>query len=147
MKKLLVLYYSRTGNTEKMATAVAEGAKSVGGVQVNVSFHVEPLDLDGYDAILVGAPTYRKEMPMDFKTLFDEVSSEGKTLKGKIGGAFGSYGWSGEAPKQVLDVMKQKFEMQIPEQPVLAKYIPDETALNACRNLGKKIAESLMNTS
>jgi hypothetical protein len=46
----------------------------------------------------------------------------------------------------VLDILKEKFEMQTPEPPVLAKYIPDQTALDACRALGKKISETLMNT-
>ncbi len=146
MKKLLVLFYSRTGNTEKMAQAVAEGAKSVSGVQVDLSFHLEPQDLSGYDAVVVGAPTYRKEMPLDFKSLFEQAASQGIILKGKIGAAFGSYGWSAEAPKMVLNIMKERFEMQTPEQPVLAKYIPDQTALDACRSLGKKIAENLMST-
>jgi flavodoxin I len=146
MKKLLVLFYSRTGNTEKMANAVAEGAKSVGGVQVTLSFHVEPQDLGGYDAVIVGAPTYRKEMPMDFKILFEEAASQGIHLKGKMGAAFGSYGWSAEAPKLVIDIMKEKFGMQTFEPPVLAKYIPDQAALDACRSLGKRVAENLMNT-
>ncbi len=46
MKKVLVLYYSRTGNTEKMANAVAEGAQSGGNVEVELSFHVDPESLN-----------------------------------------------------------------------------------------------------
>jgi flavorubredoxin len=147
MKKLLVLYYSRSGNTEKMAKAVAEGAKSTSDVLVELSYHVEAPELSDYDAIIVGAPTYRQEMPVDFKNLFDEAGAQGINLKGKIAAAFGSYGWSAEAPKQVLDIMKEKFEMQTPEPPVLAKYIPDEAVLDACRTLGKKISETLKNTA
>lgn len=144
MKKLLVLYYSRSGNTEKMANAVAEGAQSVSGVAVDINFHVEAVDLTSYDAIVVGAPTYRKEMPVDFKNLFKEAQDKGINLKGKLGASFGSYGWSGEAPKMVLDIMTSHFEMQIPEQPLLAKYIPAQAALEACKSLGRKISESLM---
>jgi flavorubredoxin len=147
MKKLLVLYYSRSGNTEKMAKAVAEGAQSVNGVEVDVSYHVDAPELTNYDAIALGAPTYRKEIPIDFKNLFEEASAQNLNLKGKLAAAFGSYGWSGEAPKMVLDIMKEEFEMQIVEPTVLAKYIPDQTALDACRDLGKKISETLMNTS
>jgi flavodoxin I len=66
-------------------------------------------------------------------------------LKGKIGAAFGSYGWNAEAPQKVLVILKETFGMQTPEPPVLAKYIPDQAALDACRNLGKKIAETLKN--
>jgi flavorubredoxin len=145
MKKVLVLYYSRSGNTEKMAKAVAEGAQSVNGVEVQLDYHVDPQDLVGYDAILVGAPTYRKEMPLDFKNLFEEAAAQGISLKSKIGAVFGSYGWSGEATKLVQDILRSKFEMQVTEPPINTKYIPDQTALDECRNLGKRISESLMN--
>jgi flavodoxin I len=145
MKKLLVLYYSRSGNTEKMAKAVAEGAQSISDTVVELSYHVDASELSGYDAVLFGAPTYRKEIPIDFKNLFEEATQKGTNLKGKIAAAFGSYGWSGEAPKQVLDILQTQFGMQTPEPPLLAKYIPDQAALDACRNLGKKIAETLKN--
>ena len=145
MKKVLVLYYSRTGNTEKMANAVAEGLQSGGDVEVELSFHVDAESLGVYDAILVGAPTYHHDMPVDFKNLFEEAAVQGLNLKGKVGAVFGSYGWSGEAPKLILEIMKNKFEMQVVELPLLAKYVPDQTMLNACRELGKRISESLMN--
>ena len=143
MKKVLVLYYSRSGNTEKMAKAIAEGAQSIGGIGIELNYHVDVSDLNNYDAILIGAPTYRKEMPVDFKSLFEEAEKQSINLKGKIGAAFGSYGWSGEAPKLVLELM-QKFDMQVTETPILAKYAPDQAAIEACKNLGKRISESLI---
>lgn len=143
MKKVLVLYYSRSGNTEKMAQAVAEGAKSISDVRVDLSFHIETSDLTNYDALIIGAPTYRKEMPIDFKNIFEEAIKQKISLKGKIGAAFGSYGWSGEAPKLVLELM-QKLEMTITEPPILAKYAPDQAMIENCRNLGKRISESLI---
>lgn len=145
MKKVLVLYYSRTGNTQKMANAVSEGAKSIDDVEVELNFHVDAESLNGYDAILIGAPTYHHDMPVDFKNLFEEAAVKGQNLKGKIGVVFGSYGWSGEAPKLILEIMKNKFEMQTIEPPLLGKYNPDQNILNSCRNLGKKVSESLMN--
>lgn len=145
IKKVLVLYYSRTENTEKMANAVAEGAKSSGNVEVELTFHVDAESLTDYDAIVVGAPTYHHDMPVDFKNLFEEAAVQGISLKGKKGAVFGSYGWSGEAPKLILEIMKNRFEMQIVEPPLLSKYLPDQTIINACVNLGKKVAESLMN--
>ena len=145
MKKILVLYYSRTGNTEKMATAVAKGAKINDKIDVELSFHIDPEELSVFDAILVGTPTYNHEMPIDFKKLFEDVAVIGMSLKGKIGASFGSYGWSGEAPKQILEIMKNKFEMQVFEQPIMANYSPDEKNVSACIDLGKRIAENLMN--
>ena len=143
--KILVLYYSRTGNTEKMARAVAEGAQINDKIGVELNFHVEPEELSGFDAIIVGTPTYHHDMPMDFKNLFEEAAVKGISLKGKVGATFGSYGWSGEAPKLILETMKNKFEMQIVEPPLLVKYIPDEKMLSACKDLGKRISENLMN--
>jgi len=144
VSKILVLYYSRTGNTEKMAEAVVEGAKSGDNMEVELSYHVDADDLSHFDAILLGAPTYHHDTPMDMKNLFEEAAVKGSTLKGKVGAAFGSYGWSGEAPKLLLEIMKNKFEMLVIEPPLLAKYKPDENLLDKCRDLGKSISETLM---
>jgi flavorubredoxin len=142
--KVLVLYYSRTGNTEKMAKAVAEGAKEAVNVQVELNYFVEADDLGGFDAILVGTPTYHHDMPVDIKALFEEAAARNVSLKGKPGATFGSFGWSGEAPKLVLEIMKNKFEMKLPEAPLLAKYAPDQGTLDQCRALGRRVAESLI---
>ncbi|MCW4008419.1 MAG: flavodoxin domain-containing protein [Candidatus Bathyarchaeota archaeon] len=144
MSKILVLYYSRSGNTEKMARAVAEGAKNAGNAEVELSYHVDAEDLANFDAVLLGAPTYHHDIPMDMKRLFEEAAAKGMNLKGKIGAAFGSYGWSGEAPKLLLEIMKNKFEMQVIEPPLLVKYAPDEKALSLCRELGRQVATTLM---
>ncbi len=126
-----------------MANAISEGLKS-GGVEVELTYHTDAQSLNAYDAIIVGAPTYNKDMPMDFKNLFQDAAAKGISLKGKLGAAFGSYGWSGEAPKLVLELMK-KFDMQVTEPPLLANYAPNPTTIDGCRNLGKRISESLKN--
>ncbi len=145
MKRILVLYYSRTGNTEKMANAVAEGARINDDVIVELNYHAEVAEIMSFDAIIVGAPTYHHEMPIDFKNLFEEIAVQSISLKGKTGAAFGSYGWSGEAPRLILEIMKNKFEMQVTEPPLISKYDPDERMLKDCKELGKRISESLMN--
>ncbi len=82
MKKILVLYYSRTGNTEKMANAISEGAQNIGNVEVELNFHVDAESLNNYDAIIVGAPTYHHDMPVDFKNLFEEACRAGNKFEG-----------------------------------------------------------------
>ena len=129
MKKILVLYYSRTGNTEKMAKAIAEGAQNNGNIEVELNFYIETEKLSTFDAIIVGTPTYHHDMSVDFKKLFEEAATQGISLKGKIGATFGSYGWSGEAPKHILEIMKNKFEMQVVEPPLLVKYVLTKTCL------------------
>jgi Uncharacterized flavoproteins len=146
MKKVLVLYYSRSGNTEKMAKAVVEGAQSVSDTAVELTYHIDDAsDLTNYDAVIMGVPTYRKEMPIDFKNLFEEAAAKNLTLKGKVGAVFGSYGWDPAAPPQVISIMQNQLGMTVSEPVLLAKYIPDEAALDACKNLGKRIAETLKN--
>ncbi len=147
MPKILVLYYSRTGNTEKMAKAVVDGAKTVPEVDVELAYYVTPEALSQFDAVIVGTPTYHHDMTLDMKMLFEEIAVKSINLKGKIGAAFGSYGWSGEAPKLVLEILKNKFEMQVTDPPLLIKYTPDQTGLEKCRELGMRIAERLMHST
>ena len=144
MKKILVLYYSRTGNTGKMADAVAEGARAVHGVDVEVKYYATPEELADFDAVVVGVPTYHHDMSIDMKKLFEETTVKNIILKDKVGAAFGSYGWSGEAPQLALEIMKNKFGMDIIESPLLIKYAPDQDGLGKCRQFGKEIAKRLM---
>jgi flavorubredoxin len=78
------------------------------------------------------------------KQLFEEAAQESANLKDKMGAAFGSYGWTGEAPKLVLEIMKNKFGMRVDESPLLVRYTPDQSSLNLCRELGKRVSETLI---
>jgi NAD(P)H dehydrogenase (quinone) len=90
MPRMLVLYYSRTGNTKKMADAVAEGARAVQGIEVELNYYAAPETLRNYDAILIGIPTYHHDMTVDMKSIFEEAAVKNVNLKGKIGAAFGT---------------------------------------------------------
>jgi len=147
MLNLLIVYYSQTGNTEKMAKAVEEGSKSVVGVNVEVKYFVRPEELAEADAIILGMPTYYHDIGMDMKNLLEGASKEEINLKGKVGAAFGSYGWSGEAPNLLVEIMKNRFGMDVVEPALRIKYNPDEKGLDACRKLGKTVAEKIVNTS
>ncbi len=97
MSKVLTLYDTRTGNTGRMARAVAEGAKSVEGVEVALKRVGEGSgELADADAIILGSPTHHTQPSRATKRLLSGLSKV--TLKGRVGAAFGSYGWSGEAP-------------------------------------------------
>jgi flavorubredoxin len=146
MPKILIFYYSRTGNTEKMAEAIAEGAKTVRGVEVELTYLVTPEILANFDAIVIGMPTYHHDMTVDVKKLLEETAVKNVNLKDKVGAAFGSYGWSGEAPKLILEIMKNKFEMDVIEPPLLIKYAPSQAGLEKCKDFGKKIAEKIAQT-
>jgi len=145
--KLLIVYYTQTGNTEKMARAIEEGAKSVVGIDVELKYFVRPEELVEADAIILGMPTYYHDIGMDMKKLLEEASKEEINIKGKVGAAFGSYGWSGEAPNMLLEIMKNRFQMDVMEPALRIKYNPDKKGVEECRKLGKTVAEKILKTS
>ncbi len=147
MLKLLIVYYSQTGNTEKMARAIEDGAKSVVGIDVELKYFVSPEELAAADAIIFGMPTYYHDIGMDMKNLLEGASKEEINLKGKVGAAFGSYGWSGEAPNMLLEIMKNRFQMDVMEPALRIKYNPAKNGLEECRKLGKTVAEKILKTS
>ena len=69
MAKMLVTYYSQTGNTKHMAEAIAEAAGKIAGVNVDLKpiDKVQAENLAHYDAIVIGSPTYYGTMAADVK--------------------------------------------------------------------------------
>ncbi len=145
MPKLLVVYDSQTGNTEKMAKAIVEGAKSVPSVEVVLKYYVRPKELTEASAIIFGSPTYHHDMSLPIKHILEEAARANVQLQGKIGAAFGSYGWSGEAPRLILEVLKNRFGMRTIGSGLTTLYTPDNNGLEQCRNLGKTVAEKIVN--
>jgi len=145
MPELLVVYDSQTGNTEKMANAVVEGAKSVPGVEVVLKYHVRPEELEKAAAIIFGSPTYHHDMTLPIKHILEEAAKANVKLQGKIGATFGSYGWSGEAPKFIMEVLKNRFGMRTIGSGIAILYTPDNNGSEQCRNLGKTVAEKIVN--
>lgn len=113
MGTVLIVYYSRTGRTEKMAEAIAEGMRSTGNrVDVKKVSEISNGEaLEAYDALLFGAPTYFKTTADEMKTfLFLALKAD---LKGKVGGAFGSFTHMGNGPKIVHETMENVFSMDM----------------------------------
>ncbi|MGC8804637.1 MAG: flavodoxin family protein, partial [Candidatus Ratteibacteria bacterium] len=91
MAKIFIVYYSRTGNTEKMAQEIQKGVleENVEAVVKKVE-ETEPEELLNYDGIIAGSPTYFGGPAWEIKKLFDQsVKFYGKMI-GKVGGAFTS---------------------------------------------------------
>ena len=144
MAKLLILYDSQTGNTERMAEAVAEGARLVPSVEVDLKYYARPEELAEASAIIIGSPTYYHDMTLSIKQVLEETARANVKLQGKIGAAFGSYGWSGEAPELVLEILKNRFGMKTVTPGTTALYTPNKAQLEECRKLGKTIAERIV---
>jgi NAD(P)H dehydrogenase (quinone) len=87
---MLITCHSRGGNTKKVAEAIAEGASSVAGIDVEMKpiTEVSAVDLRGYDAIIIGSPTYYGLPAAEVKKLIDDSVAYHGQLEGKVGGAF-----------------------------------------------------------
>lgn len=108
MKKVLVTYYSRSGNTEKMARMIADGlaTKDV-AVDLKTVEEVEIDSLPSYDGFIVGSPNYFGTMAWPVKKFVDESVKYFKKLDGKAAAAFTSEGMiGGGGDTVVLDILK-----------------------------------------
>jgi NAD(P)H dehydrogenase (quinone) len=90
MSEILIVYYSRAGNTEKLAKAVAEGVREGGGnPTLNTVDEVDMNKLPEYDGIIAGSPVYFGMMAAELKKFFDEsVVMVRKKMVNKVGAAF-----------------------------------------------------------
>jgi len=142
-KAIIIIYDSRTGSTEAMAKAIEEGMKE-SGIQV-VSKRATKAgadDLKGVDAVVLGCPTYHGDLMSSMRTFL--FAMEKADLKGKVGAAFGSYGWSGESVQRMADTMKHVFGINVMEPGLKLLRRPSERDLNECRAFGKKVAGKVM---
>lgn len=113
MPKALVVYASRSGETEKIGALIAEGLR-MEGVETRVVKAGEiqsETQLEDCDALIIGSPTYHGDMLQSIKTVL--FMGEKAQLANKIGAAFGAFGWSGEAPERIFGTMKHIFHMEM----------------------------------
>jgi len=143
MAKALIVYVTRTGETEKIGNLIAEGIRFSGHEAdvVKVTDIKKEDDLKAYDAIVLGSPTYHGEMVQGMKTLLFVAEKAG--LEGKVGGAFGSFGWSGEAPDRIFDTMKNIFKMNMVSIPLRLKSANLGGGMKMAQDYGREIAEKL----
>lgn len=94
MSKVLVLYYSKGGNTRKLAEAIAEGVNSIDGVNADLKStkDVTKEDFLTADGIITGSPVYFGTMAAEMKKIFDDFVSTRKKMEGKIGAVFTTSG-------------------------------------------------------
>lgn len=144
MKKVMVAYVSRTGNTEKMAQFIAEGIR-LSGNQADlkkVSDIATAKDLAGYDGYVFGCPTYHRDMTAGMKTFL--FIAEKANLLGKIGGAFASYTHSGESGTMLFETMLHVFKMDMVDLgPLVLKEaaIAAADGVKACQDYGKAVGK------
>lgn len=146
-KMLCVFYMSSYDNTHRMAEKIIEGADNIEGITASM-YDLASLDaqnmidlLEASDAIIVGSPTINGDA---VKPAWDLLASMAYVQSSnKIGAAFGSYGWTGEAPEMLHDRMRW-LKFRLPIEPLKIKLIPTEEELQSCYEFGKEIAEIAM---
>jgi NAD(P)H dehydrogenase (quinone) len=151
MPKVLIVYYSRSGNTEKMARIVAEAIQEEGvSVACQKVADTKVDDLLEADGIVMGSPTYYGTMAAELKKLIDDSVQHHGKLDGKVGGAFSSSGCLGGGNETtVLDLLHTLLihGLIVQGDPFSAHYgavslgaPDDETSITACRRLGQRVA-------
>lgn len=146
-KTLVIFYISAYGSTTQMAQMIRDGAEHVPGVRASL-YDMEGGDVDLFvdlvedaDGILIGSPTINGDA---VKPAWDLISSFAKiNVRGKLAGAFGSYGWSGEAVRMIEDRLRG-LKMRLPQAGVRIKLIPSTDELEQCRRYGQEAGEHLM---
>ena len=151
MPKILVVYYSQSGNTKKMAECVAEGIKkeSVEATLKQVK-EVKAEELLQYEGIIIGSPTYYGTMAAEIKKLFDDSVRFHGRLEGKVGAAFSSSANVGGGNETtILDILNAMLihGMIIQGDPQGDHYgavsigAPDSRATRECLRLGSRAAK------
>jgi len=151
MTRVLVVFDSRTGNTERMAMAVADGARQVKETKVVVLSvdKVKMRDLIEADAIVLGSPTYYGNMSGKMKTFIDQTNRIHGRLVGKAGGAFTS---SGDTACGAETALLSMLEAMLIHGMIVqgrndnkhygptAVEAPNKKEMESCKELGKRVS-------
>lgn len=143
MAKGLLVYTSRSGNTKQIAQLISEGMRMAGAEAVlkDASEIKSEADLQGYDAVLIGSPTYHGDMINAAKTVL--FLAEKAELEGKVGGSFGAFGWSGEAVDRIFDTLKHIMKMEMVSGPLRLKSPSLGGGTQMAQDYGREVAAKM----
>lgn len=138
MKDIAVIYWSGTGNTEKMAQAVAEGIKNSNQANARVmtvdKASVE--DIKKANAVALGCPSMGAEV-LEETEMEPFIESIKDDVKGKKVALFGSYGWGDGQWMRDWEVRMEDYGAALVDDGLTVNEEPDEFALSACKELGR----------
>lgn len=145
MAKVVVVYLSTSGNTKAMADSIVEGIKSRNVDATAMNFHEARIEeIASADAVAIGSSTFYYKMLPPMEKFIESL--EKAKVAGKLGAAFGSYGWSGEAPIDIAAKMRE-LGMDVIDPVLRIQYQPAEKDLEECKRLGKDIASKVKKTA
>lgn len=152
-KTLLIIYYSNTGETEKMASQIAKGVEKAGVNAVLKKVEDCTLnDLAEADGLAVGSPTHYSNMAWQIKRFLDETIlafyTEGHSLRNKVCGCFTSTGAYSDG-KECLRTLELAFGFALKMKMVSGIILESKDAdkLSSCYVYGQKIAQELIGRS
>ena len=140
MSKIAVVYWSGTGNTEAMASAVAEGAREKGAeADLLTASEFSADQVSAYDAIAFGCPSMGAEQleENEFEPMFTACEGD---LQGKNIALFGSYGWGDGEWMRSWEERCSQDGANLAADSVICNDAPDDEALSECRALGAAVA-------
>ena len=145
-KRILITYVSAYGYTREMAELLARGASAVENVVTEV-MDIESADIGEMDSkltiadgIIVGSPTINQNTLLPVYKLMAMVSP--LRDRGKLAGSFGSYGWSGEAPALIAEMLGN-LKLKLFEKPAAYKFVPESDKEQPLIDYGERFARAL----
>jgi flavorubredoxin len=145
-KRILITYVSAYGYTREMAELLARGASAVENVVTEV-MDIESADIGEMDSrltiadgIIVGSPTINQNTLLPVYKLMAMVSP--LRDRGKLAGSFGSYGWSGEAPTLIAEMLGN-LKLKLFEKPAAYKFVPESDKEQPLLEYGERFARAL----
>lgn len=148
--KVFIPYVSAYGNTRKIGEKIAEGIKMVGDIEVEL-MDIELIDvtsleekIDKSTAIIIGSPTINQNTLRPIYDLFAVINPIRN--RGKLAGAFGSYGWSGEAVKIIQENLKN-LKLKVYDDGLRCCFIPFEDSFQDAIEYGKGFGKKLLENS
>ncbi len=158
--QILVLFFSKGGNTRRLAEAIAEGAGSVGGITVALKA-TETVTKDDFlasDGVIAGSPVYFGSMASELKQVFEDFVSVRKQMEGKVGAAFTTSGDpTGGKETTLMSIIQclMIYGMIIAGDPMSASGhygtacvgVPDANTLENGKKLGQRVAELVIRLS
>jgi len=146
VKRVLITYVSAYGYTAEMARLIAEGASKAENLEVEV-LDIETADIGLIDSkiaiadgIIVGSPTINQNTLLPVYNLMAVVSP--LRDRGKLAGSFGSYGWSGEAPSMIAEMLKN-LKLKYFEEPAAFKFVPEDGKDKTLIEYGERFGKAL----
>lgn len=144
-KRAVIVYDSMWGSTEIMASAIASGLEDedvpVRIIDIAKNHHSDVMtELADCGAVIVGSATHNNGMMPGIADVLTYM--KGLRPQHRVAAAFGSYGWSGEAAKNVQEWLAS-MNMELPAEPLKCLFVPKHEALSQCVALGKTVAAAL----